>query len=349
MNDSRAGKRCPNNVRIHSKEAEQPKDGQRVWALGEPSSAFDDQTAEVTVLCITHGRPELVRKCLESCVRQDYPHLEIVVVVNPQDTTSETAVREVAPNAKIIRTHRNLGFFPALNVGLANTDAEFVMMVDDDAWFLQDNAVTRLVDEFRREPNLGAVTCNLEGPHETPITGGSRYVREFTTGFTMMPRQVVSEWVGYVPDIFFRSAGEYYWCSVLWEQQRPVKKIESVRMYHALAKQGRSKRDWHFHSQRSQILCAVMREPALWLIPVLLSKFAKGLIFFIRLRAFGTWCHAWTSALINLPEAIRYRRPVSSATRKLLARLDTEPVLSLTGCHEWSALRSEPVAEQARS
>ena len=292
-------------------------------------------SVKIAILCVTHGRPDMVRQCLESCARQDYANKEIVVVVNPVDAATESTVRAAAPDAKIIRTHRNLGFFPALNIALANTDADYVMIVDDDAWFLADDALTRLVGKFQAEPRLGAVTCNLEGPTEKLITGGDRYIRVFTTGFTLMPRKVVTEWVGYIPDLFFRSAGETFWCTQLWEQRRPVKRVEDVRMYHALTMKGRSKRDWYFYALRSQVLCAVMREPAAWLPLVIASKFIKSFLQLVKLGWPLVWLHAWSSSLFHLPEAFAARRPISAATRKLLARLDAAPVHDLDSLPEW--------------
>lgn len=303
---------------------------------------MNELTPRVAILCVTHGRPDYLRDCLVSCARQDYPHAELVVVVNPADAMSEAVVAEAAPRARIVRTHRNLGFFPALNLAVANTDADYLMIVDDDAKFLSDDALSRLLREFEREPSLGAVTCNLEGPSETPIGNGDEYIRAFTTGFTMLPRKAFSEWVGYIPDLFFRSAGETYLCTLLWEQRRPVKRVQDVRMYHALARQGRSLRDWRFYALRSQVLCAVMREPAAWLLPVLASKFGKSFIQYIQWRNLGTWLHAWLSALFHLAEAIRLRRPISAATRRLLASLDRRPVHDLAQCAEWRELAQGP-------
>ena len=296
------------------------------------------QPLNIAVLCVTHGRPEMLRQCLASCASQDHPRTEIVVIINPVDAASEQAARAAAPAAKIFRTHRNLGFFPALNLALANTEADYVMIVDDDAWFLASDALSRLLAEFQRDPRLGAVTCNLEGPTETPITGGDQFIRVFTTGFTMLPRKVITEWVSYFPDLFFRSAGETFLCTQLWEQARPVKRIAGVRMFHALAQKGRSSRDWHFYGLRSQLLCAVMREPAGWLLPVMASKFLKSLLLAAKKREPLIWLHAWVSALICLPEAGRWRRPVSSATRRLLARLGAGPVHDLTALPEWQAV-----------
>lgn len=295
--------------------------------------------ARIAILCVTHGRPEMVRHCLDSCVRQDYPAKEFVVVVNPAEPAAEKAVNEAAPGARVIRTHRNLGFFPALNIALANTEADYVMIVDDDAWFLRDDALTSLMDEFRRDPSLGAVTCNLEGPTETPITGGDVFIRVFTTGFTLMPRKVVAEWVDYFPDMFFRSAGESFLCTQLWEQRRPVKRVEAVRMYHALALTGRCTRDWHFYGLRSQILCALMREPGLLLLPVLVSKFGKSFLQAARKNELMIWLHAWVSAATLVRDALKYRRPVSMATRRLLGRLGVNGVRDLEALPEWQAMK----------
>jgi GT2 family glycosyltransferase len=292
---------------------------------------------KIAVLCVTHGRPALVAKCLQSCAAQTYPNVEVVVVANPADAETENAIQGAAAGARIVRTHRNIGFFPALNLALANTDAPYVMIVDDDAWFLSDDALERLMAELRRMPELGAVTCNLEGPSETPISGGDRFIRAFTTGFTLMPRKAVTEWVGYFPDLFFRSAGEMFLCTSLWEQGRPVKRIEGVRMYHALTPQGRSSRDWLFHGLRSQLLCAVMREPALWLAPVMASKFARSLVFYARRRAMLIWLHAWLSFVFHVPQALRQRAPISARTRRLLQRLDSTVVRDLDQCPEWAA------------
>jgi GT2 family glycosyltransferase len=299
----------------------------------------------ISVLCVSHDRPQLLAACLRSCVAQRYSHFDIVVVLNPPDAASEQAVRDAAPHAKVIRTHRNIGFFPALNLAIANTSADYIMIVDDDARFLDDGALAALIRQFTLDPSLGAVTCNLEGPFETPISGGDRYIRTFTTGFTMMPRRVVTEWVGTFPDVFFRAAGETYLCTTLWDQRRPIKRLENVRMHHELAQQGRARSDFLFHALRSQLLCAVMREPAAWLFPVLVSKFGKSLMFHLRNRALAIWARAWLSFLSNLPAAIRLRRPISPNTRRLLQRLDRQVVHDLNQCPEWTSMRAAPAAE----
>jgi GT2 family glycosyltransferase len=293
----------------------------------------------ISVICVTHGRPQILRRCLESCARQNYPGLKFLVVTNPPDGESEVVVEQVTPSARIIRTQTNIGFFPALNLALTEADTDYVMVVDDDAYFITDDSLSRLVDKFAQEPDLGAVTCTLEGPYEAPGDSRDKYISVFTTGFTMLPRKVFSEWIGAFPNLFFRSAGETFWCTELWEQGRPVKRVADVRMFHALAKEGRSTKDWRFHGLRSQLLCAVMREPAAWLPVVLASKFFKSFWQYLKYGQPLLWIKAWASFLIHIDDAFRLRKPISMRTRRLIRRLNRTPVYNLSNLPEWKGIK----------
>lgn len=292
----------------------------------------------VSIACVTHGRPDLAVRCLQSCVEQNHPNKEIILLLNPADDKTESRIRSCFPDIKILKTGKNIGFFPALNRVIEKCSGDFVMIVDDDAWFLSPDSLTKLLQHFREEPDLGAVTCTLEGPDEPPASGSDRYIRAFTTGFTMLPRKVMTDWIGPVPELFFRSAGETFWCTQLWEQQRPVKRVADARMFHALAEQGRSITDWRFYGLRSQLLCAVMREPTMWLGPVLISKLIKSFGQYIRYRQIALWAKAWLSFIFHLPDAIRQRKPISVETRRLLRRLDKSPVSDLNQLPEWRKL-----------
>ena len=282
---------------------------------------------KVSVVCVTYRRRDLVLHCLKSCIEQDYLDLEIVVVVNLSGDGTEEAIHQTFPQIKVIRTHKNIGFFPALNIAIANTNGDYIMMVDDDAYFLDNDAISRLVAEFQKEPRLGAVTCNLEGPNEKPIDS-DRYIEAFTTGFTMVPKKVYTEWVGYYPDLFFRSAGETYICTRLWDLARPVKRVKEVRMYHERAMQGRSDREWKFYAIRSQILCAIMRDPWYLIVPHLFLMGTKSFFQFIAWGYFYIWSQAWFSAFLNFPKALRLRLPISWRTQRILWRLRKEKISS---------------------
>lgn len=285
---------------------------------------------KVSILCVTYNRRDLVLRCLKSCIEQDYPNFEIVVVINPSGDGTEEAIEQQFPEAKVIRTHKNLGFIPALNLAIANSVGDYLMMVDDDAYFLQQDALANLIAAFKNEPNLGAVTCTIEGPDEKRrVEKPDHYIEVFTTGFTMIPRKVHTEWIGFYPDLFFREASELYLCTKLWEMGKPVKRLQDVRMYHAFAMQGRPMPQFKFYALRDQILCAIMRDPLVILFPRILSKLLKSFIEFTTKGYFWTWVTAIFDALYRTPEALRYRDPINFKTQKMLWRLRKEKPLKL--------------------
>jgi glycosyltransferase involved in cell wall biosynthesis len=275
----------------------------------------------VSIVCVTHNRCDLLKKCLTSCIQQTYKNIEIIVIDNASADDTYDMVKLNFPNVKFIKMHKNLGFFPVLNIAIANSIGDFIFTIDDDAWFLKYDEIELLLKAFENEPEMAAATCNLVGPSETPITKGDRYISVFTTGFTMLPRRVFTEWVGYYPDVFFRSAGETYVCTTLWNMNKRVKRFQDIKMHHELARKGRSDRDWKFYALRSQLLCSLMRDPILLLPIIFISKFIKSLIEFIRWRHFITWLHVIGSVIFYFPEAIKIRKSISMKTFFLLKRL----------------------------
>lgn len=280
----------------------------------------------VSVVCVTRNRAEFLRECLNSCINQSVAPIEIIVVDNASSDETRGLLDREFPEVVVIRMHRNIGFFPALNIAIANTIGELILTIDDDARFCQNDGIKRMMELMEREPETDIVTCNIEGPfEESPLLHDS-YVHAFKTGFSMIRSSVFKESVGYYPDIFFRSAGETYIASKVWDQGRRVKQLVEVTMYHHRTSKGRVDRDWMFHGTRSQILVVFMRSPLL-LVPVRLSsKLLNGFFHVLkRPRLFLWWLHGWGSAITKIPEALRYRAPVSMATERLLNELKRSP------------------------
>jgi GT2 family glycosyltransferase len=278
----------------------------------------------VSIVCVTYGRRDFALRCLESCVTQDYVDLEVIAVVNPSGDGTEQAIADRLPQVRLMRAHRNLGFFTGLNLAIANATGDYVMTVDDDAYFLSRDAIRRLVAAMRREPQLGAVTCNLEGPTESPMTGGDRYVHLYTTGFTLMPRKVFTEWIGYYPDGMF-AGGESFMCADLWDRGLRVKRVTDVRMFHAKTQHGRYGA-WVEDTYRSQARYAIEKEPLPLVLPSLASKFARSFVQACRARRVGAWIRIWAEVVTSCPAALRKRKPIRWRTQRLLWRLRRDTV-----------------------
>lgn len=82
-------------------------------ALAQRCKEVELSTPLVSIVCVTYNRRDLVVQCLDSCVKQNYPALEIIVVVNFSGDGTEEVIKEKFPQVRVIQTHRNVGAFPA--------------------------------------------------------------------------------------------------------------------------------------------------------------------------------------------------------------------------------------------
>lgn len=286
--------------------------------------------SDLSLVCVTMNRAPLLKECIESCLSQTLEPKEIIVVDNASRDDTVQMLQRDFPGIRLIRLHRNIGFFPALNIAIANASGDLIFTIDDDAFFLGRSTLEAMAHAFDMEPELQIATCNIEGPYEASPVVEDSYVHGFKTGFSLIRSSVFRETIGFYPDLFFRSAGEAYLATKVWDSGGRVKQLANVRMYHRQAMEGRIERDWLFYGTRSQVLLVIMREHWLILPFRLFSKFGNGLIHVVKNRAsIITWFHAWLSALFYLPEAIRERKAVSLRTARLLAFLRKSPTAEI--------------------
>jgi glycosyltransferase involved in cell wall biosynthesis len=203
----------------------------------------------VSVVVVTHDRPQFLAKCLGSIVEQTLTSRELIVVLNPPDDESESLAKRLAD--RVVRTHRNIGAFPAVNLGIANSTGELVMVVDDDAHFDSDDALARLVGFLQCNPSVSAVTCNIRGPCEAEPYRVSQLVSSFKSGFTLYRREVFTRLAGHVPDVFYRAGGEPYLAGYIYEHGGSIAVLPDVWMHHAQTIQGRDTYAMNFFAIRN--------------------------------------------------------------------------------------------------
>ena len=281
---------------------------------------MEPQKPFVSVVVVTHNRPQFLARSLESIVAQTWTNKELVVVLNPSNQASEAIARSFG--ARVIRTHKNIGYFPAVNLGIANSENSLVMLVDDDAELIGGDVITRLVGFVLRAPETLVVTCNLRGPCEGPPFQASQSLFLFKSGFALYQKKLFSEIAGYFPDLFFRDAGELFLANRIYEHGGVVAVAHDAWMFHAQTGQGRYRRGMNFHAVRSHALLAVMQEP-LAVIPLSLAAKVVTTLYRIALQRRDplAWLQGWLSFAAHVPEAIRQRRAISWRTYLYTRRL----------------------------
>ncbi len=99
----------------------------------------------VSAIIPTHRRPHLVTRAIESVLRQTYPRVEVIVVIDGLDTETRGVVEGLnAPSVTCIETGRKAGPAEARNIGVRLARGRFVALLDDDDEWTPDKIAVQL-------------------------------------------------------------------------------------------------------------------------------------------------------------------------------------------------------------
>jgi GT2 family glycosyltransferase len=100
----------------------------------------------------------MLRACLESLARQDYPNFEVIVVDNGSNDGS--VEQALACDFRLIQNSTNRGFCAANNQGIAAARGEFVALLNNDAE-ANPQFLSALVSVFEERPDVGMAAAKI--------------------------------------------------------------------------------------------------------------------------------------------------------------------------------------------
>jgi len=144
----------------------------------------DEWLPSVSIVVPAHNEAAVIDRCLTSIKAQDYPHDKLEIIVVDDGSTDDTADRieghvngEVGPESFRVRgrpikvgpfkgtltliKNGHAGKAHALNAGIAASTGDVVVNIDSDVVLAQE-AVRAIATAFVRDPDMGALTGNIE-------------------------------------------------------------------------------------------------------------------------------------------------------------------------------------------
>lgn len=115
-------------------------------------------SARVAVVIVVWNAKHYVMECLESLREHcEQACSEVIVVDNASTDGTPELVAEMFPEFKLIRNPENFGFAKANNIGMAQSLAEYVCLVNSDVKFLDDSIspMVRYLDDHSEVGMLG--------------------------------------------------------------------------------------------------------------------------------------------------------------------------------------------------
>lgn len=117
----------------------------------------------VNVNIVTWNSSDCIVACLEALDKQTYADFQVLVIDNnsSDDTLKQLQLFDRLPDKlQVCKNKENLGFARAHNIGIRQTDGEFVLLVNPDA-ILTPRFIENMVKAIKTAPTIGSVAGKL--------------------------------------------------------------------------------------------------------------------------------------------------------------------------------------------
>jgi len=269
----------------------------------------------VSAVIVTFNRVAELRTALDRLRRQSHAVREILVVDDGSTDGTEAMVRAAFPEVRFVRLPHNSGLIWARNFGFVNTSGDYVLSVDDDSWFVEDDGLARAVAYMEAHTDVAAVACNIttrDGLVYLP-RGAAPFEVPWYVGCGHLLRRTAVAQTGLYLSEFYRQGEEKDRCLRLYGAGWRVMALPDVMVHHDKSETNRKPALVRRYNHRNDLIRELARCPAR-LLPWR----------FVRSWAGNSWKNLregpWTTdlwVLVRLPEilriGLRHRRPVGEA------------------------------------
>ncbi len=287
----------------------------------------------VSVVVLTHGRRETLRRLLGELERLRGPDCEVVVVDNGSDDGTAAMVAADFPGARLLALPRNVGV-GARNRGLAAARGELCVCLDDDVGGLEPAHLRHLRARFRAEPRLGAVCFRVTRPddgstcdwvHRRPIDQADRGFEtyEITEGAVALRREAAAA-AGWYPEDFFLSHEGLDLAYRLLNRGWRIVYDPAVTVRHARHPAARSRCRRHYYDTRNLFWVAARNQPIGYACGYLGRGLAAMGAYSLRDGCLPAYLRAVRDGLLGVPAMRRGREPWTRRTAEICRRLDAE-------------------------
>lgn len=148
--------------------------------------------AMVSIIIPTYNRENVIKRAIDSVLRQTYSSYELVIVDDGSTDGTESVVDQAADSRiRYIRLKENQGVAHARNVGIREAKYDYIAFLDSDDEWLPDK-LTRQMEKMLSGPKeFGMVYCRMGGQSrnstERFVCPHQSFVKEILEGNLFQP------------------------------------------------------------------------------------------------------------------------------------------------------------------
>lgn len=103
---------------------------------------------------------ELLKVSLPSIQKQSLKNFEVIIVDNGSTDGSVEYIKKNFPDFKVIQLEKNIGFSPAVNIGIKVAKGDYVILINNDTK-VEREALFYLVKAAKDHPGVGMVAAKM--------------------------------------------------------------------------------------------------------------------------------------------------------------------------------------------
>ena len=152
----------------------------------------------VSVIITTRNRRPFLEKALKSVYAQDYPNREILIVDDASEDGTSEYIRSHHPDIRLFRHGESRGYIIGRNLLMREAKGDYLISLDDDAYFLNPDAISNVVLRMEAERELGIINFRvLDAESQSPVFPEAEYYTNGYWGLGHCIRKAVLQETGY--------------------------------------------------------------------------------------------------------------------------------------------------------
>ena len=134
----------------------------------------------INVIVVAFAGVDYIRNCLDSLTRQSYRYLDIIVVDNSAKPDIERLIQRSYPAARLFVQEKNIFYGAALNIGIKQGSAEYILCLNDDV-VLDDFFVEKALKGFSVDKKIGMTSGKVMRPDRITIDSTGLFLKPWGT------------------------------------------------------------------------------------------------------------------------------------------------------------------------
>lgn len=145
---------------------------------------------KISIIFPVHNGGKEPLACLRSITQLDYPKksLEVIVVDNNSSDGSADKIEKLFLKIQLIRLEQNIGFAPAINLGISRATGEYILIGNDDIVF-HPQSITFLSKYLKEHPETGVAGGKIFAKSQPNKISSAGYLMNRWTGAVASSRQ----------------------------------------------------------------------------------------------------------------------------------------------------------------